>query len=85
MEIFLVGNGNISLIESARDLQISAGNLVDLEMWALLRGRPDNLHCCFTPHVTINIAITIVIIIVISSIAIVLQWRVCLSRKLYEP
>ena len=64
MEIFLVGNGNISLIESARDLQISAGNLVDLEMWALLRGRPDNLHCCFTPHVTINIAIIIVIVII---------------------
>ena len=62
MEIFLVGNGNISCIESARDLQISAGNLVDLEMWPLLRSRPDNLHCCFTPHVTINIAIIIVII-----------------------
>ena len=70
-EVFLLGNGNISRIEwGAGDLQISAGNLLDLEMWPLLRSRPDNLHCCFTPRVTIVnvivlVAVTIIVIIIV--------------------
>ena len=48
----------------ALDLQISGGNLVDLEMWGLLRRRRDNHHCFFTPHVTINIVGAHIVIIV---------------------
>ena len=75
-EVFLLGNGNISRIEwGAGDLQISAGNLLHLEMWPLLRSRPDNLHCCFTPRVTIvNVTIVIVIVIAIN-LVIVLPLR----------